>query len=148
MKQTIVYLVRHGAYENPNHVIHLRLPGFPLSVEGHAQAELLAQKLSDKPIVAVYASPLTRTRETAQHIAHKHSLSVTTDDRLMDLLSPLYQGKPLEYMQSIGWNFFGKEGIAAGGEHLSEVFARMHTAILDKVKKHAGNHIVVVSHGD
>lgn len=146
--KTTVYLARHGAYENPKKILHLRSPGFPLSPEGHTQAELLADILNDKPIIAAYASPLTRARETAEHVAKRHKLIVATDDRLMDLLSPLYQGKPLDYMQSIHWNFYNRAGIAAGGEYLSDVFRRVHTAITEKVKKHAGGQILVVSHGD
>lgn len=144
---TFIYLLRHGDYENPKHIFHARLPGFPLSAKGHEQAKRLGALLSKAPIAAVYASPLTRTFQTAQAIAAVHDLPVETDDRLMDLVTPL-QGKPISYMESINWNFFRPEFIKQGGEPLSDVFKRMDACIREKIRTHPGEHIVFVSHGD
>lgn len=145
--KTVIYLLRHGAYENPKQIFHGRLPGFPLSQEGHKQAEGLAQKLAGIPITAVYASPLPRTYQTAQAIAKVHNLDVQTDERLLDLKTPL-QGKPISYMESIGWNFYRPEFLALGGEALSDVFRRVDSCIREKIRTHEGKHIVLVSHGD
>ncbi len=144
---TTIYLLRHGDYENPKQIFHARLPGFPLSAKGHQQAKRLSESLSTFPIAAVYASPLTRTYQTAQAIAAVHNLPVQTDDRLMDLVTPL-QGKPIKYMESINWSFYRREFIKQGGEKLSEVFLRMDTSIREKVAAHPAQHIVIVSHGD
>lgn len=144
---TFIYLLRHGDYENPKHIFHARLPGFPLSAKGHEQAKRLGALLSKAPITAVYASPLTRTFQTAQAIAAVHDLPVETDDRLMDLVTPL-QGKPISYMESINWNFYRREFIKQGGEPLSDVFKRMDACIREKVRTHLGEHIVFASHGD
>lgn len=144
---TTIYLLRHGEYESPKHIFPARLPGFPLSVTGQTQAKHLAASLSHLPIAAVYASPLTRTYQTAQAIAAVHGLPVETDDRLMDLITPL-QGKPVAYMESINWSFYRREFIAQGGEPLSAVFRRMDTCIRQKVARHLGQHIVFLSHGD
>lgn len=144
---TTIYLLRHGDYENPLNIFHGRLPGFPLSKVGHEQAQRLGKSMAHLPIAAVYASPLTRTYQTAQTIAAIHNLPVQTDDRLMDLVTPL-QGKPVAYMESINWSFFRREFIKAGGEPLSAVFHRMDTCIREKVAIHPGGHIVFLSHGD
>lgn len=144
---TTIYLLRHGDYENPLNIFHGRLPGFPLSKKGLEQAQRLGESLSKFPIAAVYASPLTRTYQTAQAIAAVHNLPVQTDDRLMDLVTPL-QGKPVAYMESINWSFYRREFIKAGGEPLSAVFLRMDTCIREKIAKHPGQHIVFLSHGD
>ena len=144
---TTIYLLRHGDYENPKQIFHGRLPGFPLSAVGHKQADHLARKLGDIPIAAVYASPLTRTYQTAQAIAAVHDLPVRTDDRLMDLVTPL-QGKPISFMESINWNFYRREFTKQGGESLSDVFKRMDACIREKVRAHPGKNIVFVSHGD
>lgn len=142
-----IYLLRHGDYENPLNIFHGRLPGFPLSMLGLEQAKLLGESMAGLPITAVYASPLTRTYQTAQAIAAFHNLTVQTDDRLMDLITPL-QSKPIEYMESINWSFFRRDFIQQGGEKLSTVFHRMDTCIREKIKKHPGQHIAIVSHGD
>jgi broad specificity phosphatase PhoE len=144
--QTVVYLLRHAAYSNPKKIFHGRLPGFPLSREGKKQAERLASRLKGKSIVAVYSSPLTRARETAQIIAREFALPVTIDKRLMDIRTPL-QGKPLRYIEAMKGGLYTSELIAQGGERLREIFDRMDSCMRDIVKKHRG-HVVVVSHGD
>lgn len=144
---TTIYLLRHGDYENPLNIFHARLPGFPLSTLGLEQVKRLGESMAKLPITAVYASPLTRTYQTAQAIASVHNLPVQTDDRLMDLITPL-QGKPIEYMESINWNFYRHDFVKLGGEPLRTVYNRMNAAIIEIVSKHPDQHIAVVSHGD
>jgi len=48
-----------------------------LTDAGHARAEALAASLADSPVVAVYATPLRRARETAAPTARTHGLPVT-----------------------------------------------------------------------
>ncbi len=145
--QTIIYLVRHGSYENPKGILHGRLPGFPLSKEGKFQVHNLATFLKNKAITAVYSSPLTRAYETAAIIAAPHKVKVQTDKRLLDIKTPL-QGKPLSYLHSINFRLYRHEFIKAGGEKLSDVFKRMDLFLKDILKQYPGKTIVVVSHGD
>ncbi len=145
--KTTVYLIRHGAYENPKKILHARLPGFPLSADGKKMAERIASYLSQKPIVAVYSSRLSRAYQTAEIIAKKHHLPIVTDRRLLDIRTPL-QGKPKAYIDSIDSEFYTEDLIRAGGERLEDVYTRMDRFIRSKVHSHAGQSIVVVSHGD
>ncbi|KKW11558.1 MAG: Phosphoglycerate mutase [Candidatus Gottesmanbacteria bacterium GW2011_GWB1_49_7] len=144
---TTIYLIRHSAYENPRQILHGRLPGFPLSPEGKKMAKRLARFLAKKPIRAVYTSRLTRARETAQIVARTFHLRVGIDPRLLDIKTPL-QGKPQAYIQAIDSDFYRPEFIKRGGERLREVFGRTDRFLREKAKKHAGESIVVVSHGD
>jgi broad specificity phosphatase PhoE len=144
---TTVYLIRHGAYENPKQIFHGRLPGFPLSAQGKKMAGRLANYLANKPIIAVYSSRLTRAYQTAEIIAKKFRLPVITDRRLLDIRTPL-QGKPKAFIDSIDSDFYQPKYIRAGGERLETVFARMDRAIKSKVRLHEGKQFVVVSHGD
>lgn len=145
--KTIVYLVRHGAYENPKAIMHGRLPGFPLSAEGKQMAGRLANYLAQKPIVAVYSSRLTRAYQTAEIIAKKFHKHVIIDRRLLDIRTPL-QGKSIAYIDSIESDFYTEKLIRAGGERLEDVYKRIDQLIRAKVREHAGKQIVVVSHGD
>lgn len=145
--RTTLYLLRHAAYENPKKIFHGRLPGFPLSAIGREQAKRLAVVLKKKPISAVYSSPLTRAYQSAHIIARQFSLTVKIDNRLMDIKTPL-QGKPLENIDDIKGDMYKPEFIAMGGERLRDVFERMDSCIRDIVKRHPGQHIAVVSHGD
>ena len=103
---TIIYCIRHGAYEEPNHSIPYRLPGFPLSPEGRAKIEKLSETFLHRPIAAIFASPLERTRETGEIIGKKLGLSVFTDERLLEVRSPA-QGKPEGFIESMGgWKIY------------------------------------------
>lgn len=74
---TIFYLVRHGTCE--------RRPGdAPLTAHGYNEAQSAAGFLAERPIRAVYSSPLRRCVETAHSLAERHGLRVTVDERLRE----------------------------------------------------------------
>jgi broad specificity phosphatase PhoE len=145
--KTIVYLIRHGAYENPKKILHLRLPGFPLSETGKQQAASAAEFFKDKRIRAVYSSRLTRAHMTAHIIAAEHNLPVITNRKLLDIRSPL-QGKPLAFINAINSDFYNMRYIRAGGERLETAFKRMDQCLRTVARRHSGQSVVVVSHGD
>ncbi|NBV26240.1 MAG: phosphoglycerate mutase, partial [Actinobacteria bacterium] len=62
---TTVLLVRHGVTSTTGKVLPGRAPGLHLSEKGHEQAASVAERIAGlpKPPVAIYASPLERTRE-------------------------------------------------------------------------------------
>ena len=99
------------------------MPGFPLSPDGVLAVQRTAQFLKDKHIGAIYASPLTRAHETAEIIAESVNVPIKTDDRLMDIRTPL-QGKSLDIVHKLHWNIYSPDVIRAGGETLREVFTR------------------------
>ncbi len=144
---TIMYLIRHAAYENPLRIFHGRSPGFPLSPEGKKQAARIAGFLKTKPITAIYASRLLRARQTAETIASAFKLPVWTDERLLDIRSPL-QGKPIDYLNALDSYFYHPVFVAAGGETMEALYARMDHFVRQKADDHPGEHIVIVSHGD
>ncbi len=144
---TIIYLIRHAAYENPLRIFHGRSPGFPLSAEGKKQAARIAGFLKTKPITAIYSSRLLRARQTAEIIAGRLKLPVWTDERLLDIRSPL-QGKPIDYLNALDSYFYHPAFIAAGGETMEALFDRMDHFMRQKASDHPGEHIVIVSHGD
>ena len=55
----------------------------PLAAAGVGRARGLARRLADTPLVAVYSTPLRRTRETARPSAVLHGVPVTTYDPAM-----------------------------------------------------------------
>ncbi len=72
------YFVRHGeseanvAREFSNDV----LPKHPLTANGRAQAQALAEKLRGEKFAAIYASPLLRARQTAEILNAPHGLEI------------------------------------------------------------------------
>ena len=69
MPSTTIHFIRHGKVENPDHLLYERLPGFHLSDLGRRMVRATADYTAADPqlssVVAVYSSPLDRTRETA-----------------------------------------------------------------------------------
>lgn len=146
---TTIYLIRHGEYESPNGVIPYRLPGFHLSEKGVEQAEARAASLADESVVAVFTSPMERTRETAGIIARPHGLVPIVDERLHEVRSPL-EGKTKKEIDALGgWfvyeNDWYKHG---GGESISDICTRVCACIDEKIQVYVGKTIVFVTHGD
>src|SRR5256885_8653979 len=81
---TIVHLLRHGEVENPAGIVYGRLPGYHLSANGSAMASAAADYFADRPVVALFCSPLERAQETARPVAERLGLEIVTDDRLIE----------------------------------------------------------------
>ena len=69
---TQVSFVRHGNVHNPKKILYGRLPRFRLSSRGEADAKKASNYLKNVSLDAVYASPLLRTKQTAQIILQNH----------------------------------------------------------------------------
>jgi broad specificity phosphatase PhoE len=81
---TIVHLLRHGEVENPQRVMYGRLPGYHLSAAGRGMADAAADFFAERPVVALYCSPLERAQETARPVAERLGLDIVTDERLIE----------------------------------------------------------------
>lgn len=146
--KTVIYLVRHGDVHNPDEILYERMDGFPLSDLGRLEAHRLGKFLSDKNIYAIYASPLERTRETAGIVASYHNgLTVVHDERLLEVLTTA-RGKKLKDLAAERWNFYKPSYTKKGGENLADIWKRMGHFFHEALRKHKGQEIVVVSHGD
>jgi len=146
---TTIYLVRHGEYENPDYVFPCRLPGFGLSVRGRAQVrQLAASYFANKPVVALYSSPLLRTKQTAQILAETLHLSIMFDDRLLEVTTHA-DGVPMKlFDETNGGLSYTPEYQAKGAESIEDLIIRMDNFIQEKVRKHQGREVLIVTHGD
>ena len=145
-----IHLVRHGEVENPKGIIYGRLPGFHLSERGRRQAEAAADRLSDREVSAVWASPLERAQETAQAIAARHELELVTDERLLETDSSQIQGigrRAIDILLSPRtWWHLRNPMRPSWGESFVDIRARMLEAIGEAIDSNAGNEVVIVSH--
>jgi broad specificity phosphatase PhoE len=146
---TLLYLIRHARTAlNDNG----RMQGWadqPLDDYGRAQAQALAARLATERFDAIYASPLLRSRETAEIIAAPHQLAVSLDDRLRERNIGEWTGLTFEearrHSPTAGpdWRLAG----APGGETQIALALRV-AAMLDQViTGHPAATVAVVSHG-
>ncbi len=80
-----LYLVRHGEVDANVDLRYLGRRDDPLNAVGREQASRLAAAFAELHIDGIFASPLRRTSDTAQAIAAASALTVTPDDRLVEL---------------------------------------------------------------
>ncbi len=91
-------LVRHGKTDwllPPTNRFAGRLPGISLNAEGRAEAEAVGRRLAPAPPDRIVASPLERTRETAEIIAAHAGRPVAFDDRLIETGLGAWEGMPV-----------------------------------------------------
>jgi len=121
--QTVVFLVRHGetdfAYVSDKNIDATRV----LTEKGISQCQRNGQYLADFAPVAIYASPLKRTVQSAQEIKRSTGMTakVITDDNL------------LEVYDNARWEAVNKN-IPAFFEEI--------------IDKHAGSQVICVTHLD
>ena len=146
MSKTVIYLVRHGLVHNPSDVFYGRLPRFRLSEEGQRQAAAAAQALSQKPLAALYCSPLLRTRQTAQAILAYHAhLKLQTTPLLLEVGTP-WDGTPITKMVARGWDIYTEN--EAPHEKPEHIVGRAMRFLEGVRTKYKGQQVVAVSHGD
>lgn len=82
---TRIYLVRHGATQLTEEDRFAGSSDVDLSPEGRKQVASLAERLKDDKLAAIYASPLTRTIETARILASPHGLEPILESSLKEI---------------------------------------------------------------
>jgi broad specificity phosphatase PhoE len=144
----LIHLVRHGEVFNPTGVLYGRLPEFHLSERGRQMAKLAADSLAGRPIARVTASPLTRTRESAQPWLDAFQLTLNIDDRLIEPTNRFegvnirraLRANPLLVRRLINpWK-------PSWGEPYVSIAARMMAAVASANTSVEGGEVVLVSH--
>ncbi len=146
---TVVHLLRHGEVHNPKHVLYGRLPGYHLSANGRMMAVAAADHFQGRPVAAVFASPLERAQETAQPVADRLGLPITTDDSLIESGNVL-EGKSVSLaslaVNPLNWKYLWNPFTPSWGEPYTEVVARVRRVIDRARDAGRGQEAVCVSH--
>ena len=142
---TTLYLLRHGEVHNPTGILYGRLPGFGLSDTGQQQAEAAGAWLADKPLAALYSSPMQRAQETAGFVAKHHKRSPTVDTRLNEVYTP-YEGRPIAELASGGWDLYSDN--EAPYEMPADILERVLNFFDAICQRHADESVAAVAHGD
>jgi len=145
-------LARHGQTDWNS---QFRIQGqsdIPLNSNGIRQAEMLALRLKDEPVDAIFTSPLRRASNTAEAIGQFHKVAVEKLDDLKELdtgeLDGLYypdiKTKYPEFSQV--WINDAASARLPGGESLPELQNRVWACIDDIRQKCYDLNVVMVSH--
>lgn len=152
---TTVLLVRHGRTQaNAGGILAGRSPHVHLDDTGRAQVESLARRLDGLPVDAVVASPLERTRETAEILlAQRAEAALVWEDRLLECDYGSWTGKELSSLaKDPHWKVVQSHPSAAafpGGETLRQMQHRAVDAVRDwNAQLGSTATYVMVSHGD
>ena len=150
---TRVILIRHA--ETPWNR-ERRMQGHidtPLSDAGRAQAEALAQRLADVRFGALYSSDLSRAHETARAIAASSGREVLADARLRERSFGIFEGLTYAEMAERHPEDFARfdsrdpDYVMPGGESARTFWARCLECLGEICERHAGDEVVVVTHG-
>jgi len=123
-----------------------------LSELGRRQTAAAAEALVAVPVEAIYSSPLSRARQTAEIIAGRLGLEIRTDPRLKEIDVGVFQDKLRSEVDSLypaelaRWLSGDVEFRIPGGESRADL-ARRGAAAFEAIARSGQGHVVVVSHG-
>ncbi len=151
MSETIVvHLLRHGEVENPDQIIYGRLPGYHLSANGQSMARAAEDFFADRPVGALFSSPLERALETARPVAERLGLPVVIDERLIE---PWNHFEGLRFGVGDGslrrpahWPHLINPFLPSWGEPYRQIVARMLAVMAAARVAAGGAEAVCVSH--
>jgi probable phosphoglycerate mutase len=152
MSNTRVFLVRHGSTILTEEDRFAGSTDIPLSDEGREQVRHLAARLGREKLSAIFASPLTRTMETASILSQPHGLPVQPVAGLREISHGRWEQMTRQEVE----RRFPKEAeewgrdpftfAPQGGESGLAVTARALPALMEIVRAHLGRSVLVVSH--
>lgn len=151
---TTLLLVRHGVTGSTGKVLPGRTPGLHLSDAGRAQARDVANYLGTLPKapVALYVSPLERTRETAAPTATRLGLKTQVHKGLIECDFGDWTGRALKDLRKLrAWDAVQHAPSTfrfPNGESFAEMQTRIWTALTDIAERHPGETVVAFSHAD
>src|SRR6266481_9579367 len=149
---TVFHLLRHGEHGLLGRVLAGRMPGVGLSERGRAEIAAVAERLAAEKIAALYASPLQRTRESAEIVAARLGLPIEFRDDLLELDFGEWTGATFDAIRADprwqAWSTQRSLATIPGGESMRAVQQRVVAAMVELNERHLHETIVLVSHGD
>lgn len=131
-----------------------RTPEVHLNDEGNAQAEALGKRLAEVKLTAIYSSPLERTMETAQAIAHyQEDANIQVEEGILEVGYGRWQGaKIAKLAQKKAWytvQHFPTRMQFPEGETMRGAQARAVDAVERLYDNHRkGGQVALVGHSD
>ena len=151
-RPTVVCFVRHGTTATTGKVLPGRVRGLHLSEQGRGEAARAAEAFASLKVAAIYASPLERTRETAEPISRLVGKPVVVERGLIECDFGSWTGESLSQLRKLPeWQTVQRwpSGFRfPGGESFLELQARLTDTVEKICRSHPGEIVVAVSHAD
>lgn len=150
---TELILIRHGETDWNRELRFQGQVDVSLNDIGHEQARRVARRLAGQPVHQLYASDLLRTQQTAQPIALETGLAVASDAGLREQSFGQVDGMRVDDIKARhpqaweDWLRFHEDYAMPGGESARQFHARVMGAVRQIVAAHAGQTLLVVTHG-
>jgi probable phosphoglycerate mutase len=148
----VFHFLRHGEHRLLGKVLAGRMPGVGMTERGRAEIASQAERLAREKIAAIYASPLQRTRETAEIVSARLSLSIEFRDDLLELDFGEWTGATFDAIRADprwqAWSTQRSLAAIPGGESMRAVQQRIVAAMIELNERHLHETIVLASHGD
>lgn len=151
---TQLLFIRHGETDWNRRQCFQGQLDVPLNDTGHAQAARLAARLAaDKPD-AFYCSDLLRTRQTAAPLALAWGMEPVLMPGFREQAFGIFEGLDFATIQAehaaLWQDWLTQDAhfaVPGGGESMAAFSQRVLDALADVVKDHAGQRVVIVTHG-
>lgn len=150
---TKLYIVRHGHTDANRPWTFLGRSDPPLSDIGIQQAEKLQAVFSEMSIDAIYTSPLTRAKQTAEVLESVLNCRYKVDERLIEQDFGAWEGLHIDEVKVKyatdfnNWIRDANQHAPTDGETSGEVLKRQQ-ALLDDIKQtYLRKTVVIVGHG-
>ncbi|WP_314428371.1 histidine phosphatase family protein [uncultured Microbacterium sp.] len=144
-----LHLVRHGEVHNPKRVLYGRLPDYHLSAAGRQMAQAAADHVAalDRPVTALYSSPLERAQESAEPFAEHFDLLPEIDIRLIEPTN-VFEGTQMRrsLMNPLKWWHLRQPSLPSWGEPYASIAERMLGMMAEAWRSVDGGDLVMVSH--
>jgi broad specificity phosphatase PhoE len=148
---TTIFLARHG---ESDWNVEKRFQGHsdrPLTERGREQAHALANLVGSEKIDAVYTSPLSRARETAEIVAARAGLEAVALPELREVDTGSWSGLSRADVEARFPEGFTRWRSGGSGWEDGESYEEMAERVIGALRKIAEDHpdgrVLVISHG-
>ena len=148
-----IYIIRH-CETNAN--AEKRLQGhidIDINELGAKQLKALSQRFKDIDLDAVFTSPLTRAKKTAEAVTNDKSIPININEGLIELHCGVYENMPYAEIGEKFPDFFDIwfnrpwDFAPENGEKMTDAYERIWQTVTDICKSHKDQNVAIVTHG-
>ena len=142
-----VLIIRHGQTDWNKKGLLQGTIDIPLNEEGLKQAEMAYEQLKDEKIDAVFCSPLTRTRQTAEVILKDRNIPIIYDERIVERRFGVAEGTSIYDIDFDATWIPGRPPICEGMETFEMLYDRLADFFDEIYEEYSDKTVLIVTHG-